>query len=259
MAVDDKGRRCALKIFKGKHAAECLEHEASMNSLAQTRAKPCDLQWFPQLYFSQVIRRPFPYLAFEYCGSSLQAVLLQGPLEPQAIPIIALQLKSALCVLHRHDVVHLDVKPSNILWSADTFQAKLGDFGMSECTKQPSLKLVNYVTALYRPPELWDVSLRDLAYHLVAAVDVWSYGCVMYECSTARPLMLPMHGNGSTRHTVQVWFRDWQSLGRSSLRQVYAGNDARRLHCRLLRAGCLVPKVLRALQPNPSKRDYGFC
>ena len=84
-------------------------------------------------------------------------------------------------------MVHLDVKPSNILWSADTFQAKLGDFGMSECTKQPSLKLVNYVTALYRPPELWDVSLRDLAYHLVAAVDVWSYGCVMYECSTARP------------------------------------------------------------------------
>ena len=36
MAVDGK----AHKIFKGKCVAECLDHEASMNSLGQTRAKP---------------------------------------------------------------------------------------------------------------------------------------------------------------------------------------------------------------------------
>ena len=96
-------------------------------------------------------------------------------------------------------------------------------------------------------------------------MDVWSYECVcvcvcvMYECSTARPLILPMHGNGSSKHTVPVWCRDWQSLagpGRSSVRQFYPGNDAQRLHCRLLRAACLAPHDAVSESWSVAREEY---
>lgn len=92
------------------------------------------------------------------------------------------QLLSALAYCHRHQIMHRDVKPANILVSADYRFAKLADFGMARFNpiryKHHSNPITgdNVVTLWYRPPE---VLLGDRFYGV--GVDVWSLGCVFVE------------------------------------------------------------------------------
>ena len=49
-------------------------------------------------------------------------------------------------------------------------------------------RFIQYVTSLYRPPELWDT--RDNL-QLPIAVDMWRFGCIVFEAVSAQPLMQP--------------------------------------------------------------------
>ena len=46
---------------------------------------------------------------------------------------LLLQLEAAICVLHDEaKLLHLDIKPANILWCGELRELRLCDFGMSE-------------------------------------------------------------------------------------------------------------------------------
>ena len=70
-----------------------------------------------------------PWLATEYVpGPSLaEAVENTGPLPPSSVPVLARGLAAALALIHAKDLVHRDVKPSNVLLGADG--PRLIDFG----------------------------------------------------------------------------------------------------------------------------------
>lgn len=54
------------------------------------------------------------YIQMELCERSLDHVLQEGPLDFNDIFAMARQLLLALEVLHRNNLVHLDIKPANI-------------------------------------------------------------------------------------------------------------------------------------------------
>ena len=72
-----------------------------------------------------------PYLVTEYIpGPTLhQKVRADGPLPPDALKQLAVAVASALTAIHRAGVVHLDLKPSNVLLSATG--PKVIDFGIA--------------------------------------------------------------------------------------------------------------------------------
>ena len=77
--------------------------------------------------------KPFPFLALEYCGSSLFSLLGEkGAFSVDDSRAIALQLKAAVRGLHSLQILHLDLKTSNVLWCVVRRELKLADFGMSE-------------------------------------------------------------------------------------------------------------------------------
>lgn len=63
-------------------------------------------------------------------GRDLQSVLAEGPLDPAWALRIIEQVAKALQAAHRIDLLHRDVKPSNILLDVDGF-AYLIDFGIA--------------------------------------------------------------------------------------------------------------------------------
>jgi serine/threonine-protein kinase len=70
------------------------------------------------------------YLVFEYLdGSTLKDRLERGPLGPMAAARLAGELGSALTTAHEAGVLHRDIKPDNIILTANG--AKVADFGIA--------------------------------------------------------------------------------------------------------------------------------
>ena len=119
-------------------------------------------------------------------GQDLQTLLAQGPLEPPRTVWIIEQIASALHAAHRVELVHRDVKPSNILVAEDDF-AYLIDFGIARAAGETGLTNTGATigTWEYMAPE------RFTDGHADARADVYSLTCVLHQCLTGE---LPFQG-----------------------------------------------------------------
>lgn len=94
--------------------------------------------------------------------------------------------------LHQNNILHLDLKPDNILiiQSSDTRRAVVADYSISIYTNESSTR--NYqrtlVTLSYRAPELLVVQPEAMVY--TDKVDVWSYGLIiLYIILANKPIL----------------------------------------------------------------------
>ena len=127
------------------------------------------------------------YFVFEYIDHDLSGLIdTKYKFSELEVKVIIKQLFEALNYLHDKNVVHRDVKTSNILITHD-HQVKLADFGLARCIEsldgrdQKSDLSNNVITLWYRPPELL---LGSIKYS--ATVDIWSAGCVLAELQLGR-------------------------------------------------------------------------
>ncbi|KAG0198413.1 hypothetical protein BGX28_008175 [Mortierella sp. GBA30] len=91
------------------------------------------------------------------------------------------QLLQTLDLLSRHNVVHCDLKPENVLLKHPTKSSiKVIDFG-SSCLENE--KVYTYIQSrFYRSPEV----ILGMSYNM--AIDMWSLGCILAELYTGYPL-----------------------------------------------------------------------
>src|SRR5579863_2091401 len=77
------------------------------------------------------------YLVMEYLeGETLATRLLKGPLPPDQVLRVAVEIADALDKAHRHGIVHRDLKPGNIMLTKSG--AKLMDFGLAKARGVPA-------------------------------------------------------------------------------------------------------------------------
>ncbi|BCK55322.1 serine/threonine-protein kinase [Nocardia wallacei] len=134
------------------------------------------------------------YLAMDYIpGSTLAALLRDGPLPPGTAAAVVAQIAAALDTAHRAGVTHRDVKPSNIIVDSGG-TAHLIDFGTAYRADQPALTLDGNVvgTLGYLAPERFDG-------HADARSDQYSLACVLYECLTGRKPFVDTDAAGQVR------------------------------------------------------------
>ena len=87
------------------------------------------------------------------------------------------QICLALRHLHKHNILHRDLKPQNI-FVGDDFKLKLGDFGCSKLLDRIRLARTQVGTPYYMSPEIWNNKRYD------AKSDVWSLGCILFELAS---------------------------------------------------------------------------
>jgi serine/threonine protein kinase len=189
------GRCVAIKIFKNAESAEAAR-EISVHQ--QIQACGSARRLFSDL-LEWCTEAPVQWMAIALAGSSLsQHIRAHGPLSRPAVEAVAAQMVLALGCLHHLRLVHLDVKPSNILWLATDNSARLTDFGTCESVPVPEIRPLEYSTYCsepYRPPEIWcAASDHMLRRALSPAVDVWGLGCVVFEALTGKTLMQHQQG-----------------------------------------------------------------
>jgi serine/threonine protein kinase len=139
-----------------------------------------------------------PYLVMEKIASdSLLPLLLKLPLPAEEVAAIGARVAVALSNLHHQHVVHLDIKPSNIL-TRPSGEAVLIDYGLSRHQDLPDLMgaefRLPYGTAPYMAPE------QILGKRDDPRSDQFALGVMMYFFATGvRPFGDPQRLSGLKR------------------------------------------------------------
>ncbi len=134
-----------------------------------------------------------PYFAMEYVeGVSLARTIEREGYIPQKMALeVFTQLAEALSYAHDHDIIHRNLKPSNIMLvktSKGYTACKILDFGVTKlldndnyyALKEENIQGQYVANSYYMSPE------QCTGGHIDARTDVYSLGCVMYETLTSR-------------------------------------------------------------------------
>lgn len=136
------------------------------------------------------------YLVMEYVdGKNLydHMTTVTGPLPFQNVALLLNEVLSALSYVHDRKLIHLDIKPSNIMLSSSN-SVKLVDFGISKDEKSTQIDKPIGSPAYMSPEQVEDKEVDFQS-------DIYSTGITMYELLTGS---LPFHASQTREELFQA-------------------------------------------------------
>jgi len=125
-----------------------------------------------------------PFLAMEWVhGRTLADVLEDGPLDVRRSLHVGLSVAGALACAHRRQVIHRDIKPRNVMLGVDG-AVKVLDFGIARAQREAH-SLTRTGVFIGTPGYIAPEQARGEA-DIDGRADVFSLGCVLFECLTGR-------------------------------------------------------------------------
>ena len=144
-------------------------------------AQPLDCPSITKVYSLENYRNSFALILEDFGGSSLDQLLANQTLSLTEILRIAIVLIDALDYLHRHSIIHKDIKPANIIINSTTGEVKLTDFSISSRLQQENQSVSNPSelagTLAYFSPEQTGRMNRSVDYRS----DYYSLGMTLYQ------------------------------------------------------------------------------
>ncbi|MCK0173605.1 MULTISPECIES: serine/threonine-protein kinase [Mycobacteriaceae] len=173
-----KGRTVALKLLP-----DALSHDPVFRERLQREARAAGRLQEPHVVpihnYGEIDGHLFVDMRL-IDGIDLRTALARsGPMAPPRAVSVVRQIAGALDAAHAAGVLHRDVKPENILLTADDF-AYLVDFGIASAASENSLtdQGTTIGTFAYMAPE------RFSGGPVTHRADVYALACVLHQCLT---------------------------------------------------------------------------
>lgn len=174
-------RMCSLVVVKmlrpdravKESSRRALEREAEL--LARL-AHPVLLRGF-----GAVVDGPRPHLVLEHLeGPTLRSVIRHGPVTAEQLLPATVHLAGALHYLSSEGVVHLDLKPDNVVVGVTP---RVIDFSLARSLEQAAATATPVGSLSYMAPEQCDPAGRG---PMGTASDVWGLGATLYHAASGR-------------------------------------------------------------------------
>jgi serine/threonine protein kinase len=126
--------------------------------------------------------RPWIVMELVRSRSLYEVVSTDGPMPPERVARIGLEVLAALRAAHRAGILHRDVKPANVLLG-DEGRVVLTDFGLATAAGDSSMTSTGVVlgSPSYLAPE------RTVDGDIGPAADLWSLGATLYAAVEGKP------------------------------------------------------------------------
>ncbi|HSI80197.1 MAG TPA: serine/threonine-protein kinase [Solirubrobacterales bacterium] len=172
---EERGSRCVVKALRPERSGEERARE-----LLVREGELLERLSHPHLVRGYETRLdPVPLIVIETLAGQTLSHLIeveQPELSPADLAQLGLQLGSVVRYLHRNGILHLDLKPSNVV--VESGRARLIDLSVA---RPPGPAPPGVGTWYYLSPE------QARGGKLDAAADVWGLGAILFEAATGEP------------------------------------------------------------------------
>ena len=227
-------KRVAIKILKrGTDTEEVLRRFRTERQILAELEHPN----ITRLLDAGTTADGLPYFVMEFVeGIPITRFVQRENVDLRGRLSLFIKVCSAVELAHRHQVIHRDIKPHNVLVNADR-EPKLLDFGIAKLLSVDSDEGMTTVAAERRLTPLYAAPEQRAGQPATIATDVYSLGALLYELLTNKPPVADSDSKVS---------KDIVS-GRASKVAATSGTE------RQLR-GQLDRIVARAMQSDPTQR-----
>ena len=188
LCKDENGEELAVKCIKTKDFGIPSLIEAGIMSVIQhpNISKALKIHSTPDKL----------YIVQELGVSDLRVYRLNNSVSEKTLIKWTHSIAQAISCLHKYDIIHGDIKASNILVFPDQ-KIKVTDFTLSTHIKWKN----NYrpCTSTHRPLEVW------LNNKWNKSVDIWAFGCTLYEMIYGKSLFINQDKDASINALID-WY-----------------------------------------------------
>jgi serine/threonine protein kinase len=182
-AMNPETRNCvALKILKQDHCntPDSLSRFAAEGETTATLNHPNIVTVYQT---GELSGRPFIMMELLEGGSLYERLSGRHPVPVNATLLIAIQLANALDHSHRQGILHLDLKPSHIMFAANQVAARITDFGIARVQGRPSSEDAVPGSIMASPRYMSPEQAAGI--EPGPASDLFSLGTIFYEMLSA--------------------------------------------------------------------------
>ncbi len=172
---DDLGRTVALKVVRSLNPKALIRFHAHADAVAAV----CHPNLVQIYDYAEHDGQPILSLEFVPGGNLFDRLQDVGRMSGRTAATLAIGIARGLAAAHAAQLVHGELKPGNVLLDA-AGEPKVSDFGFGRCVSGPDAPAMG--NPAYVAPELVSGTNKFVG----PSVDVWSLGCILYECITGR-------------------------------------------------------------------------
>jgi serine/threonine protein kinase len=169
--VDENGATFAMKKIKNDdNGIQCLMEASILNTIQHPNINRCIKSYASgdELYL----------ISEEALGDLNNLTRKHGPPTLENLKIWSFGLVQAIACLHKHKILHCDIKGANVLLFPNNI-VKLTDFTLGTKNWDNEKFTHSICTCTHRPPEVWLKKQWD------DAVDIWALGVTLAEIALA--------------------------------------------------------------------------